>query len=544
MKIEKIKKIIIIVLSVMAIVGVVGLLAGTLSSSGPSGGGSSGNTQICTHASTKTERENVVEARCTESGSYDNVIYCSDCNKEMSRNTVTVDALGHTEVTDAAVAATCTTTGLTEGKSCSVCNKVIVAQNVLPIINHTYDGDTDASCNVCGFVRDIDCSHTETVTLSAVEATCTTSGLTEGLKCSVCDELLTAQTVIDPLGHTEVKDVAVAATCTTTGLTEGKHCSVCNEVLIAQTVIDTLPHTPGDSVIVEEVEPLCIREGYTKFEIRCTVCNTVISTDFVEYPKRDHAFSDGVCMYCGLAEYSLGLEYVLSNDGSYYSVQGIGTCTDTEIIVPSSYESIPVKHVGITNTSGFTSIVIPNGVTYVTFKKCPDLTNIVIPDSVERLGDQAFQMCTSLSSITIGNGVQTIGISCFEDCTSLKTVVIPDSVKTLDVYAFRGCTNLSKVIIGNSVNRIALETFSGCTRLSSIVIPSSVTSIGDSGNAFKDCTSFDVIYYVGDTESWSNVSFNATLCDATVYCYSETQPTDSGNYWHYVGGVVTVWPLV
>ena len=71
----------------------------------------------------------------------------------------------------------------------------------------------------------------------AVAATCTTTGLTEGKHCSVCHEVLVAQTEVKALGHTEVIDEAVPATCTVTGLTEGKHCSVCHEVLVAQTEI-------------------------------------------------------------------------------------------------------------------------------------------------------------------------------------------------------------------------------------------------------------------------------------------------------------------
>lgn len=64
-----------------------------------------------------------------------------------------VPAKGHTEVVDPAVAATCTKTGLTEGKHCSVCNEAIVAQTEIPATGHIYDNDEDTECNACGFVR-------------------------------------------------------------------------------------------------------------------------------------------------------------------------------------------------------------------------------------------------------------------------------------------------------------------------------------------------------------------------------------------------------
>ena len=59
------------------------------------------------------------------------------------------------EVVVAGKAPTCTETGLTEGKHCSVCNAVLVAQEVIPAKGHQYDDEYDAECNVCGFIRDV-----------------------------------------------------------------------------------------------------------------------------------------------------------------------------------------------------------------------------------------------------------------------------------------------------------------------------------------------------------------------------------------------------
>ena len=123
----------------------------------------------------------------------------------------------HTAVVDAAVPATCTTTGLTAGKHCAVCNTVIVEQTTIPANGHTEVVD------------------------AAVAPTCTATGLTAGKHCAVCNTVLVAQTTIPANGHTEVVDAAVEPTLVKTGLTEGKHCSVCDAILVSQQTLDMLP---------------------------------------------------------------------------------------------------------------------------------------------------------------------------------------------------------------------------------------------------------------------------------------------------------------
>ena len=237
-----------------------------------------------------------VAATCTKSGKTAGK-HCSVCNEVIVAQIV-VPAKGHTEVTDPAVAATCTKPGKTAGKHCSVCNEVIVAQTEVPATGHSWDegeitkapecetkGERTFTCKVCDATKteEIDAvGHTEVID-PAEEPTCTKSGKTAGKHCSVCNEVLVAQTVVPAKGHTEVVDPAVEPTCTKTGLTEGKHCSVCGAVLVAQTTIPATGHT---EVIDPAEEPTCTKSGKTAGK-HCSVCNEVLVAQTV-VPAKGH----------------------------------------------------------------------------------------------------------------------------------------------------------------------------------------------------------------------------------------------------------------
>ncbi len=353
------------------------------------------------------------------------------------------------------------------------------------------------------------------------EATCTTAKT-----CTVC-----GLKEGEALGHNFSE-----ATCTTP-----KTCLVCGET-------EGLPihHIESDWIIDKEAT----KTEYGSKHKECTVCGYVITTVSIN-PTGSQGLS--------FAVYSWGCV-----------VTGIGTCTDTNIVIPATYNGLPVKEIyekAFYNCIALTSITIPDSVTSIgnyafgycsslesvtmgnsvmyisdsSFSHCTSLTSITIPDSVTKIGS-AFSGCTSLTSVTFGensqltsiigrafsdcfslttisipNSVTSIGNNAFERCTSLTYIEIPNSVTSISGGAFQNCEALTSIEIPDSVTSIEMGTFYGCTSLISITIPDSVTRIDQ--NAFYNCTSLTDVYYIGEVDSWIGIIFNDPIMNYAKNLY-------------------------
>ncbi len=223
---------------------------------------------------------------------------------------------------------------------------------------------------------------------------------------------------------------------------------------------------------------------------------------------------------------SRGLEFDLSEDESYYSVSGIGSCKDKIPVIPSVYRNLPVKAV---KDRAF---------------KDESITAVVLPDSVAIIGDMAFYNCNRLSSIVGGRGIKSIGeeafsgtvltefnigsetidihSSAFVNCFSIlafkvspenaifKAVdgnlyskdglnflkyaagkpegsfTVPEGVYSIGTQAFAVNYKLGEVKLPQTLSRIEAGAFHYCISLGTVNIPDSTEFIGDS--AFLQCS--------------------------------------------------------
>ena len=139
------------------------------------------------------------------------------------------------------------------------------------------------------------------------------------------------------------------------------------------------------------------------------------------------------------------------------------------------------------------AVIIPEGVTYVTgFSDCTELTEITIPSSAIAISESCFKDCASLEKVNftpttslkyIGNKVDgsiAQGGSAFSGCTSLTEIVIPDSVEKLYLNTFANCTALKTATLGTNINELRNNIFIGCTALETIYY--NATSVTEDGS--------------------------------------------------------------
>ena len=109
-------------------------------------------------------------------------------------------------------------------------------------------------------------------------------------------------------------------------------------------------------------------------------------------------------------------------------------------------------------TLQYNSNCAPSSIENYAFWECKSLTetDIVYPESVNTIGEGAFQYCTSLEGYTIPNHITAVGNYAFRGCEKLKSIVIKPSVQSIGNYAFNGCTSLTGVTIEESEETLSL----------------------------------------------------------------------------------------
>ncbi|WP_022932496.1 leucine-rich repeat domain-containing protein [Treponema bryantii] len=112
------------------------------------------------------------------------------------------------------------------------------------------------------------------------------------------------------------------------------------------------------------------------------------------------------------------------------------------------------------------------------FENCECLMEVILPDSIIRIGDSAFSGCTSLNKINIPQGVTDIGGSSFYGCKSLTSVNLPDTITSIAIAAFSHCSNIKQINIPLRLTIINQRVFEYCFAPNvELTIPRSVKTV-------------------------------------------------------------------
>ncbi len=197
--------------------------------------------------------------------------------------------------------------------------------------------------------------------------------------------------------------------------------------------------------------------------------------------------------------------------------------------------------------SSLEQVDIPESVTYIGSGAFASshLSSVDIPESVTYIGSEAFAS-SHLSSVVIPDGVTEIQYRTFGYCANLKSVTLPKSVTEIDDLAFKGCTSLKSVTLPDTLKSIGSYAFEKCTSLESVTIPGNVKTIGH--EAFYECTGLksvkllEGIETIGSQAFWkcanleeinipkSVTSVGYEAFDNTAYIENEKNWTDGALY--------------
>lgn len=301
------------------------------------------------HTPGEEVREYIINASCETAGSYDIVVYCTVCNEEISRNTQSIAALGHSWGNGTQIKApTCTETG-TRVYTCSRCNDS--REESVAALGHDWNDGmvmTEPTCTAAG-VRLFECSRcdeTKTESISALghdpadavrenevatscedpgsydlvvycdrcgeeisrehvevavlghnwdegevtrEPTCTVEGV-RTFTCTRCSD--TREETIELVPHNYVWVIDKNATCIEEG-SRHQECSVCHLKLEgSDETIATIAHSYQVSAQLSDYSEC---EGGRRISI-CSVCNDVLTE---QLSGEGHNYADGICTSCG-----------------------------------------------------------------------------------------------------------------------------------------------------------------------------------------------------------------------------------------------------
>ena len=392
---------------------------------------------------------------------------------------------------------------------------------------HVSEGEPDT--NTPAESEDTSSNETESVTHDSdhvhaygewnviAEPTCAAEGMRK--RFCACGETETEYTVALP--HTWVVEPGVPPTATEPGLSEGRHCSVCGEIVSQQTTLEPTGHTDLAYVIHEDRYTCSIAGIGT-----CTATNIYIPSKIDGYKVtaiRDHAF-----MNQPLTGIHIPSTVVEIGEAAFFGCTAL-----KEITIPRGV--VRLGDSAFQYCTGLTEVTLQchiNRLPLQLFHGCSSLSEVTLPDNLTEIGMNAFGECTSLEQIRFPSALHSIGTAAFQGCTALTGVTLPEELRVLDDMAFEGCVSLTEMTLPDGMNRIGAHALSGCSNITTVTVPKGVKQAEPS--AFEGMDGLTDLYFRGTEAQWSTVGYHLPA-GVQVHCrISELEYTLSADGTYYI----------
>ena len=427
-----------------------------------------------------------VAPTCETDGSIAHYL-CTDCKKTVDADgnlipDVTIQRLGHSISYAAGKDSTCKESGYEAYEYCTVCS--YSTKKPLPLSDHNYNG---VACTACGAFKPSEGLVYELDGDSY--ALVSTEGCNDDFMV-IADSIngIPVRSIKAAALHDNIKSLLIPSSITAIDYLA----SGCNFNYPAVYFTGKI----SDWIAIQTVQPYSM--------------NMVFYSETVPtvYDKFFYVHNGEIVIW---EEYDLkpteNLNYSYDPTTNTSSVYGMGSCTDSHIVIASEYKGAPVTTVGGFKDKNLYSVVIPDTVTEISnsafsmdmrlkylilgsglkkigsqaFYYCTRLSNVVLPDSVTDIGDYAFRS-SGLRSVTIPGKLINFGGMVFAGAP-LRSVTIPSGLEKIFTAMFEGCNQLTEIIIEEGVKEIGINAFS-TVPAKSIILPESLEVIGN--GAFRD----------------------------------------------------------
>lgn len=158
---------------------------------------------------------------------------------------------------------------------------------------------------------------------------------------------------------------------------------------------------------------------------------------------------------------------------------------------------------------------------YEFIARCPNINSIILPSTIETIGESSFAFCSSLEEIQLSSSLIEIPKTCFSNCSNLKKIHFPSSVISIGESSFEKCTNLSEISFSCGLLKIDKYGFQNCSSLTVLNLPETLQTIGS--NAFSGCSSLTEISFGSQVQSFGDWVINGDM-NLTTFKINTVEP--------------------